>query len=138
MNRGCPLCGYWVSLSHFELLNLAHPAPERGDVGGQGVDVDALSGEDDAVLTLVGGNLNSPVNDDVKALLVDSLAICLVVTSTSINNQLIKLGVTCINRVGMLADLSTALANMHVMIHSLFTKESKDSRVVIYLTITVP
>ena len=49
----------------------------------------------------------------------------------------VTLGVTCINRVGMLADLSTALANMHVMIHSLFTKESKDSRVVIYLTITV-
>ena len=49
----------------------------------------------------------------------------------------VTLGVTCINRVGMLADLSTALANMHVMIHSLFTKESRDSRVVIYLTITV-
>ena len=49
----------------------------------------------------------------------------------------VTLGVTCINRVGMLADLSTALANMHVMIHSLFTKENKDSRVVIYLTITV-
>ncbi|MBQ4208212.1 MAG: bifunctional (p)ppGpp synthetase/guanosine-3',5'-bis(diphosphate) 3'-pyrophosphohydrolase [Clostridia bacterium] len=49
----------------------------------------------------------------------------------------VTLGVTCINRVGMLADLSTALANMHVMIHSLFTKESKDSRAVIYLTITV-
>ena len=49
----------------------------------------------------------------------------------------VTLGVTCINRVGLLADLSTALANMHVMIHSLFTKESKDSRVVIYMTITV-
>ena len=49
----------------------------------------------------------------------------------------VTLGVTCINRVGMLADLSTALANMHVMIHSLFTKENRDSRVVIYLTITV-
>ena len=49
----------------------------------------------------------------------------------------VTLGVTCINRVGMLADLSTALANMHVMIHSLFTKESKDTRAVIYLTITV-
>ena len=53
------------------------------------------------------------------------------------NDYRVTLGVTCINRVGMLADLSTALANMHVMIHSLFTKESKDSRVVIYLTITV-
>ena len=45
--------------------------------------------------------------------------------------------VTGVDRVGMLADLSGQLANMHVMIHSLFTKESKDGRCVINLTITV-
>ena len=49
----------------------------------------------------------------------------------------VTLCVTCINRVGMLADLSGQLANMHVMIHSIFTKETKDGRSAIYLTITV-
>ena len=49
----------------------------------------------------------------------------------------VTLCVTCINRVGMLADLSVQLANMHVMIHSIFTKETKDGRSAIYLTITV-
>ena len=49
----------------------------------------------------------------------------------------VTLCVTCINRVGMLADLSGQLANMHVMIHSIFTKETKDGRCAIYLTITV-
>ena len=49
----------------------------------------------------------------------------------------VTLCVTCINRVGMLADLSGQLANLHVMIHSIFTKETKDGRCAIYLTITV-
>ena len=49
----------------------------------------------------------------------------------------VTLACTCINRVGMLADLSGQIANMHVMIHSIFTKEMKDSRTVIYVTVTV-
>ena len=53
------------------------------------------------------------------------------------NSYRVTLCVTCINRVGMLADLSGQLANMHVMIHSIFTKETKDGRSAIYLTITV-
>ncbi len=53
------------------------------------------------------------------------------------NSYRVTLCVTCINRVGMLADISGQLANMHVMIHSIFTKEAKDGRTAIYLTITV-
>ncbi len=47
------------------------------------------------------------------------------------------LSLTCLDRVGMLADLSGQLANMHVMIHSLLSKPSKDGRAVIMMTITV-
>lgn len=47
------------------------------------------------------------------------------------------LAVTCLDKVGMLADVSGQLANLHVMIHSIFTKESKDKRTVMYITITV-
>ena len=47
------------------------------------------------------------------------------------------LAVTCLDQMGMLAEISGQLANLHVMIHSIFTKESKDRRCVMYLTITV-
>lgn len=47
------------------------------------------------------------------------------------------LGVTCLDKVGMLAEISGQLANMHVMIYSIFTKETKDGRSVMMLTITV-
>lgn len=47
------------------------------------------------------------------------------------------LAVTCLDKVGMLAEVSGQLANLHVMIHSIFTKESKDKRTVMYITITV-
>ena len=47
------------------------------------------------------------------------------------------LAVTCLDQMGMLAEISGQLANLHVMIHSIFTKESKDKRCVMYLTITV-
>ena len=49
----------------------------------------------------------------------------------------VTLAVMVINRVGMLADLSGQIANMHVMIHSLFTKETRDGRTVVYVTLTV-
>ena len=53
------------------------------------------------------------------------------------NSYRVTLAVTCMDRVGMLADLSAVIANMHVMIHSIFTKDSNDGRSTIYLTITV-
>lgn len=53
------------------------------------------------------------------------------------NSYRVTLAVTCMDRVGMLADLSAVIANMHVMIHSLFTKDTNDGRSTIYLTITV-
>ncbi len=53
------------------------------------------------------------------------------------NSYRVTLAVTCMDRVGMLADLSAVIANMHVMIHSIFTKDSNDGRSTIYLAITV-
>ncbi len=49
----------------------------------------------------------------------------------------VSLGITCLDRVGMLADVTGMIANLHVMIHSIFTKESKDGRFVIFITVTV-
>lgn len=44
---------------------------------------------------------------------------------------------TCIGRVSLMADISGLLANMRVMIHSLNTRETKDGRYAITMTITV-
>ena len=53
------------------------------------------------------------------------------------NSYRVTLAVTCMNRVGMLADTSAVIANMHVMIHSIFTKDGSDGRCTVYMTITV-
>ncbi len=53
------------------------------------------------------------------------------------NSYRVTLAITCMNRVGMLADLSAVIANMHVMIHSIFTKDGSDGRCTVYMTITV-
>ena len=53
------------------------------------------------------------------------------------NSYRVTLAVTCMDRVGMLADMSAVIANMRVMIHSIFTKDSSDGRSTIYVTITV-
>ncbi len=53
------------------------------------------------------------------------------------NSYRVTLAVTCMNRMGMLADTSAVIANMHVMIHSIFTKDASDGRCTIYMTITV-
>ena len=53
------------------------------------------------------------------------------------NNYRVTLAITCMNRVGMLADTSAVIANMHVMIHSIFTKDGSDGRCTVYMTITV-
>ena len=46
--------------------------------------------------------------------------------------------ITCMDRLSMLADVSVALANMHVMIHNVNTRTTKDgSKNLIYMTIAV-
>ncbi len=47
------------------------------------------------------------------------------------------LAISCMDRMSMLADISVALANMHVMIHNVNTRDSKDGTFLIYMTITV-
>jgi len=45
--------------------------------------------------------------------------------------------ITCLASVSIMADISGALANMHVMIHSLNTRETKDGRYLVTVTVTV-
>ncbi len=45
--------------------------------------------------------------------------------------------ITCFNRVGMLADVSVQISNMHVMIHDINTRYNKDGRFAVTVTITV-
>lgn len=45
--------------------------------------------------------------------------------------------ISCLNRVGMLADISGQLASMHVMIHDINTRHFKDGRSSFSMTITV-
>ena len=45
--------------------------------------------------------------------------------------------ISCIDRLSMLADVSVALANMHVMIHNVNTRVPKDGTNLIYMTIAV-
>ncbi|MBQ2775077.1 MAG: bifunctional (p)ppGpp synthetase/guanosine-3',5'-bis(diphosphate) 3'-pyrophosphohydrolase [Clostridia bacterium] len=45
--------------------------------------------------------------------------------------------ISCLNRVGMLADISVQLANMHVMINDINTRNFKDGRTTVAMTITV-
>ena len=45
--------------------------------------------------------------------------------------------ITCMPRIGLMADVSTLLANMHVNINAITTREFKDTRYEIIITITV-
>lgn len=45
--------------------------------------------------------------------------------------------ISCIDRISMLADVTVALANMHVMIHNVNTRAPKDGTTLIYMTIAV-
>jgi len=45
--------------------------------------------------------------------------------------------IDCIDRIGLIADLSSQLATMHVMIHSLNTRQGKSGKCIITMTITV-
>ncbi len=47
------------------------------------------------------------------------------------------MAITCIDRMSLLADVSVALANMHVMIHSVNTRDPGDGSLIIYMTIAV-
>ncbi len=47
------------------------------------------------------------------------------------------LALQCIDRMGLIADLSSQLATMHVMIHSLNTRQCKSGNCIITMTITV-
>ena len=69
-------CGW--ELVELDVLNLGIPLVEGGDVRSHGAHVDALGGEDNRVLALIDGNLNSPVDNGVEAGLVHGLAVALV------------------------------------------------------------
>ncbi len=58
---------------------------------------------------------------------------------SSTANQEFKAGLTihCESRVALMADVATLLADMRVMINSINTREMKDGRYFIYITITV-
>lgn len=47
------------------------------------------------------------------------------------------LSLECIDRIALIADLSSQLASMHVMIHSLNTRQQKNGKCIITMTITV-
>lgn len=47
------------------------------------------------------------------------------------------LAISCIDRMSLLADVSVMLANMHVMIHNVNTRNPKDGTYIIYMTIAV-
>lgn len=49
----------------------------------------------------------------------------------------VTLEITCLNRVGLLADISGVMANMHVMINSIAVKELNDGRCIISIAITI-
>lgn len=47
------------------------------------------------------------------------------------------LQISCLNRIGLLADVSSLLANMHIMINDISARNSKDGRTSIMLTVSV-
>lgn len=47
------------------------------------------------------------------------------------------LQISCLNRIGLLADVSSLLANMHIMINDISTRNTKDGRTSIMLTVSV-
>ncbi len=47
------------------------------------------------------------------------------------------LQISCLNHIGLLADVSSLLANMHIMINDISTRNTKDGRISIMLTVSV-
>ena len=96
-----PLLAQSLLLIHLNKFDIVQPAPEGGDVGGDGLHIHTLGGEYDGVLALIGGQLDGPVQDGLKSLLVDSLAEVLIVALASIHNQLIEFFVLNVVVVGL-------------------------------------
>ena len=82
-----------MELVHLEQFDVIQPAPEGGDIWSDGRDVDALGAEDDTVLALIVGDLNCPIDDLIKSLFVNSLAVVLIIALAGIDNQLIELSI---------------------------------------------
>ena len=104
------------------ILDLAHPAVEGGDVRSNGVQIHTLGAEDDGVLALIYGNLNSPVNDDIKALLVQGLSVALIEGAAGLQNEVVELVVSDIIHVvgaaGFLRIVAGEIDLIHVGIHA--------------------
>ena len=47
------------------------------------------------------------------------------------------LNIHCLNRIGFLADVSSLLANMHIMINDISTRNTKDGRADVMVTVSV-
>ncbi|MBO5859257.1 MAG: bifunctional (p)ppGpp synthetase/guanosine-3',5'-bis(diphosphate) 3'-pyrophosphohydrolase [Clostridia bacterium] len=47
------------------------------------------------------------------------------------------LSILCLNRIGLLADVSSLLANMHIMINDISTRNTKDGRANVMVTVSV-
>ena len=47
------------------------------------------------------------------------------------------LSIFCLNRIGLLADVSSLLANMRIMINDISTRNTKDGRATIMVTVSV-
>ena len=48
-----------------------------------------------------------------------------------------SLQITALSRIGLMADVSLQLANMRVNINEIFSRDAKDGRSTIYMTVTV-
>ena len=83
-----------MQLVQLDVLDLAQPAVEGGDVGRDGAHVDALGREDDGVLTLIDGDLDRPIDDGIEAGLVHGLTIALVEGVTGGKDHFVELGVS--------------------------------------------
>ena len=86
---------------HFKKLNIVHPTPECGDIWSDGINIDALCAEDDAVLPLVGRDFNCPIDNDIESLFVNRLAVILIIALAGIHNELIQLSITNVIMIGI-------------------------------------
>ncbi len=80
-------------VGHLQKFDVIQPTPEGGDIGGDGGNVDALSAEDDTVLTLIGWDFDCPFDDLIKSLFVNGLAVVLIITLAGIDDKLIEVGI---------------------------------------------
>src|SRR5699024_5152406 len=74
-------------------VNLSQGAPVGGQIGGQSGDVHNLGVEQVGLGTLLDGNLNGPVHDDLHGLLVDLLAVGLVGGVAAVLDEGVQIGI---------------------------------------------